>query len=227
MLRLRLGIIVARALEAVAKAARAFKRAAGAPRRALLKPLAGLPIRLDVINKACTKRRGDIRNVYSHRNPLRLAIDALAGGAARRERVAKTIGEQPVCESLVYLLTFAGGAKRIRRDPKAYLAGPHSDPPACGKGGQETKRPRGRKEESAPGVCGVRRSRVLGAFAGDQDVTRLVEKIGHDLKDLNFEDVRHYLVSACGVDGEFQTITIVFANLEKRVMRAEPATTSS
>lgn len=220
MLRLRLGIIVARTLEAVAKAARALRRAAGAPRRALLKPLGGLPIRLDVINKACDRRRGDIRNVYSHKNPLRLALDALGGGAARRARVAQTIGEQPVCETLVYLLTFAGGAKRVSRDPKAFLGHPRPAPPGKGGAGGGASRARA-------SVCGVRKSRVLSAFAGDRDVTRLVEEVESGLEELNFEDLRHYLVSACKVDGGFRIITIVFANLDKRVLRGEPAATSS
>ena len=214
MPRQRIGIFLARAFESVAKIARAVKRVAGAPRKALLKPLEGLPVRLDVINKACPRGRRSVRNVFSHRNPLRLALGALAGGPARRARVVQTIREQPVCGTLIYLLTFECGAKRIFRDPKSYLE--------CRPIATARHAPR----DGAPVVSGVKKNKVLSAFAGREDVTRLVARIETSLHDLDFDDLRQYLVSACGVKPGFQCITIVFANLREMVMRNRMATAS-
>lgn len=193
-------MLAARIVHNIVRIARRAGRIANAPRRALLGPLDGMPIRLDVINKASASRR--VRTVYSHANLVSLALRALAGRAARRRAAAEAVREQPVCATLLYLLTYRGGARALARYPA-------SEPP------HYAARP------SAPrDVAGVRGTRVISAFAGDADVTRHVKRIEGSaaFPGFDFDDLRHYLVAACGVGGGFEEVTLVFANMDQRVL---------
>ena len=199
-------MLIARIVHNLARLARAAARVAAAPRRALLKPLDGLPIRVDVINKnAALTSRSRVRNVYSHANAVALVARALfAGGrSARRIEAAEAVREQPVCAALVYLLTYRGGSRALARNPAS----------------EPMHEPRDRGSRGAP-PKGVRGSRVISAFAGDQDVTRHVKLIegGAEFPDTGFADLRHYLVAVCGADPAFDDITIVFANMEQKVL---------
>lgn len=196
------GVVLARAGLGIVSIAKKVFRGACAPRRLMLKPLDGLPIRLDVLNKAAAAPHRAVRNVYSHRSPIALALKLLVDRGARRARIAETVREQPVCGTLVYLLTYAGGLQALARDPKKELDRPAE--PARAKAV----------------VAGVRPSRVIGAFAGRTDVTRYINRIetSRDLDGIQFSDFEQYLAAVCGVRTEFDELTIVFSDLRNRVV---------
>lgn len=176
---------------------RFLHRIAKGPRTALIKPLDGLPIRIDVINTKCDSDRRRTRNVYSCRNIVSLIVKRfIAKTSKRREFLWKLITEQPISPSLLYVLTYRGGLQALTRTPDTesmHFA-----------------------ERQSKGVVGVRKKHVISAFAGNHDVTRLVKNIETSscFGNLGFIEIKHYLWLR-GFKEEFGVITILFTDMNK------------
>lgn len=189
-------VAISRVINSALRIKRVLGRVANGPRTALIKPLDGLPIRLDVINTACISDKRRTRNVYSCRNFFSLLLKRFAKTSHRRDFLMQIIREQPISSTLLYVLTYRGGSQALTRTP-----------------GTECMH---FVEPESKNVTGVRKRRVISAFAGNRDVTRLIKNIETSscFGKLGFEEVSTYL-RVHGYKHEFAKVTIIFADMNK------------